>query len=429
LPLKSHKIGTSLKFDPNFLKTLTVLYAEDDEHARNTLNSILLKIFKKVYLAEDGRQGLEYFKRNYQTIDVVISDINMPHLSGMEFLKGVREIKNEIPFIFTTAHQEKEFLLGAIELGVYHYANKPVNVKEIILKVQESCYIQYQMTLAKHNQKEAQSYLNVINQVAIVSKTDLFGDLTFVNDMFCEITGYSQDELIGKNHNIIKHSDTTNDLYKEMWETIRSGQKWSGKLKNKTKDGDVYFVSANILPIYDDFDSEITGYMAIQFLTTNEENEKMRYKAYIRQITLEQKKIEMELKRQIVGLENKLYNEDYIGLLEDSSSKATSQNKKLLKQTDYYEEIIKNLQKEKLDIQKAAKEHYFNLFEENKSLKIQTALLNEKTTQSDIDFEKQTHEIYRLSEQVKSQAKIILDLKVVIEHRENQLNKYELSNN
>ncbi|MBI3873725.1 MAG: response regulator [Arcobacter sp.] len=197
-----------MNFDQNFLKTLTVLYAEDDSHARNTLSGILLKLFKKVFVAEDGRQGLEYFKRNYETIDVVISDINMPHMSGMEMLEGIRKIKKDIPFIFTTAHQERDFLVDAIKFGVSYYANKPVNIKEIIYKVQEACQAQYQFTVALHNHKEAQGYLNVINQVAIVSKTDLLGDITYVNEMFCRISGYEQSELMGASHNLIKHPET-----------------------------------------------------------------------------------------------------------------------------------------------------------------------------------------------------------------------------
>lgn len=318
-----------MTFDQNFLKTLTVLYAEDDAHARTTLSSILVKLFKKVFIAEDGRQGLEYFKRNYETIDVIISDINMPHMSGMEFLEGTRKIKKDTPFIFTTAHQENDFLLGAIKNGVYHYANKPVNIKEIIYKVQEACQVQYQFAIAMHNHKEAQGYLNVINQVAIVSKTDLLGDITYANEMFCNISGYDESEILGKSHNLVKHQDSSSELYKDMWEKLRTGQKWSGKLKNKAKDGDPYFVNANIFPIYDEFDSEIVGYMSIQFLTTSEENEKREYKAHIRQITLEQKKNEVELKKQIATLEKKLNNAEYIDILEENSSKATSQIKNL----------------------------------------------------------------------------------------------------
>jgi hypothetical protein len=127
-------------------------------------------------------------------------------------------------------------------------------------------------------------------------------------------------------------------------------------------------------------------------------------------------------------LEKKLNNAEYIDILEENSSKATSQNKKLVKQMDYYEEKIRNFEKEKVEIQKAAKEHFFNVMEENKTLKHQNSAMRKKLTQLEIDFEKQTHEVYRLNEQVNAQSKIVFDLKDVIEHRESQLAKYQKLN-
>ncbi len=414
-----------MNFDQNFLKTLTVLYAEDDEHARTSLSTILLKIFHKVYIAHDGRQGLEYFKKFHNEIDVVISDINMPHLNGMDMLKGIREIDDKVPFIFTTAHQENEFLLGAIKYGVYHYAKKPVDIKEIIYTVQEACQVQYQQTLANHNYKEAQAYLNVINQTAIVSKTDLLGDITYVNDMFCGISGYTQEELIGRNHNIVKDPDTSSEIYKELWETIREGKKWSGKLKNRTKDGEAYFVTANIFPLYDEFDNEIIAYMAIEFLTTDEENEKRGYKTHIRQMLVEQKRIEKELKDEVKSLKKKLGDAQYIDIIQENSSKTSSQNKKLLKQMKFYEEKIKAFEKEKLEIQKTAKEQYFKVLEQNKELQHYKKVATKKIEELEMLIEKQSREIFKLTDQISSQANIIIDLKDVIEHRESQLAKYQ----
>jgi PAS domain S-box-containing protein len=415
-------------FDQDFLKTLTVLYVEDDSHARTSLSSILVKLFKKVYITEDGAQGFEYFQKFGKDIDVVVSDINMPNMTGMEMLEAIREIDSKVAFIFTTAHQENDFLLGAIRHGVYHYANKPVDIKEIVFKVQEACQVQYEHTIAKHNYKEAQSYLNVINQVAIVSKADLMGDITYVNDMFCNITGYDEDELLGQSQNIIRHPDTSLETFQDLWTTIRSGERWNGKLKNLAKDGDPYFVNANIFPIYDDFDSEIIGFMSIQFLTTSEENEKREYKAHIRQMTLDQKKSEMDLRKQISILEKKLHNGEYIDILEENSKAVTTQNKKLKQQMDYYEDKIRNFEHEKLEIKKAAKEHFFNVTEENRVLGHKNSQLEKQFADMEKTIEKQKQEIYRLNEELNTQSRVVVDLKDVIEHREDQLAKYEKMN-
>ena len=410
-----------LDFDQNFLKTLTVLYAEDDKHARDTLVNILEKLVKKVYVAENGQQGFEYFKTFHDSIDIIISDINMPHISGLEFLEMVREKDKNIPFIFTTAHQENDFLLGALKFGVTHYANKPVNIKDLMLEVQSACLTQYQYAKTIHAQKEAQSYLSVLNQVAIVSKTDLIGEITYVNDTFCDISGYERDELIGETHNIIASKDTPIETYKNMWNTLRAKEKWQGKLKNKNKEGDPYFVNANIFPVFDQFDTHIVEYMSIQFLTTSEENEKREYKAHIRQLTLESKKIEDGLKSQIENLQKKINSAEYIEVLEETASKSSKHNKDLLKQTDYYEDQIRQMQQEKLDIQKKAKEHFFALNDEFKTLENKLRRKEKNLKESENKLEKQTQEIYNLNTKIDGHDKVVFDLKDVIEHLEDQL--------
>ncbi len=94
----------------------------------------------------------------------------------------------------------------------------------------------------------------------IISQTDAKGIITFANRMFCEISGYSVDELKGKPHNIIRHPDMPKAAFEKMWETIKGGQVWNGLVKNLRKDGRYYWVDTEILPIYTN--DKITGYVA-----------------------------------------------------------------------------------------------------------------------------------------------------------------------
>lgn len=119
------------------------------------------------------------------------------------------------------------------------------------------------ITESKKKEKQLKDYLKLIDQNIISSSTDLKGRITYVSEAFCEISGYTKEELIGKKHNIVKHPDTSNELYKEIWETIKNNETWEGEIKNKTKNGEHYWVKASISPIFNEDGTKI-GYTAIR---------------------------------------------------------------------------------------------------------------------------------------------------------------------
>ncbi len=90
-----------------------------------------------------------------------------------------------------------------------------------------------------------------LDQHAIVSITDVDGTIVYVNDKFCEISGYPRSELIGANHRILKSGEHSRVFYRTLWQTITSGQVWHGEIINRTKDGELYWVSATIVPLID----------------------------------------------------------------------------------------------------------------------------------------------------------------------------------
>ena len=106
-------------------------------------------------------------------------------------------------------------------------------------------------------------YKNAVDSSSIVSKTDKYGKITFVNDEFCRVSKYTKEELIGKNHNIIRHEDMPKEIFKDLWETIKSKQIWKGQIKNRAKDGTSYYVTSTIAPILN-LDDEIEEYLAIR---------------------------------------------------------------------------------------------------------------------------------------------------------------------
>lgn len=95
----------------------------------------------------------------------------------------------------------------------------------------------------------------------IVSETDTKGIITYANRKFCEISGYTKEELVGQSHNIIRHPDMPKEAFAKVWSTIKGGQIWHGLVKNLRKDGRYYWVETEILPSKNEL-GEITGYVA-----------------------------------------------------------------------------------------------------------------------------------------------------------------------
>ncbi len=102
-----------------------------------------------------------------------------------------------------------------------------------------------------------------LDQHAIVSITDIAGTIIYANDLFCQISGYRREELIGQNHRIVNAGWHDSALFRELWQTICQGQVWHGEIKNKAKDGHCYWVNATIVPFFDD-DGQPIQFVAIR---------------------------------------------------------------------------------------------------------------------------------------------------------------------
>lgn len=131
-----------------------------------------------------------------------------------------------------------------------------------------------------------QSYKNAMDANNIVSISDAEGKIIYVNEMFCQVSGYTEDELLGKQHNILRHPDMADKTFKELWETIRAKKVWKGVLTNRKKNGDAYIVDIAILPILDE-KGAIIEYIAIRHEITQlmKQKEALKRQAYIDEMT------------------------------------------------------------------------------------------------------------------------------------------------
>jgi len=241
---------------------LKLLYVEDNADAREMTAMILEDFFDKIVIAVDGEDGFEKFQEN--EIDLIITDINMPRLNGLDMIEKIRAIDDDVSILVLSAHNEDDFFIRSIKLNIDGYLLKPIDIDQfsnMLNKViQKNKYLQE----AKANLHFLQEYKKATNESSIVSKTDTKGIITYVNDSFCEISKYNKEELIGKNHNIVRHPDNPKSIFEDMWHTIRDKKQiWKGIVRNRAKDGRSYYVDSLVMPILD-LDNNIIEYISLR---------------------------------------------------------------------------------------------------------------------------------------------------------------------
>lgn len=125
------------------------------------------------------------------------------------------------------------------------------------------------ITNDKIKEKELKNQIEITDKNIIISTTDIHGNIISASEAFCKISGYTIEELRGKNHRIVRHPDMAKELYDDLWNKLKNEQVWRGEIKNRKKDGSYYWVDATISPIYS-IEEKLVGYTAIRKDITKE---------------------------------------------------------------------------------------------------------------------------------------------------------------
>ncbi|MGA1931565.1 diguanylate cyclase [Arcobacter sp. YIC-464] len=193
------------------LENISVLYVEDENDVREFTAKLLGSLVKKVYTAANGLEGLETFKEYSNEIDLIVSDINMPKMDGLEMCTQIKDINKEIPIVITSAHNDPNFLKRAIDVGVNTYAMKPIDLYQLVesmIKAIEPIILkreleQLNVSLESRVEQEVQklkSILDAQDNIVIVTNNDA---LTNVNKKFLEFFQVNSiDEFSSKTANI-----------------------------------------------------------------------------------------------------------------------------------------------------------------------------------------------------------------------------------
>src|SRR5690625_3008309 len=119
------------------------------------------------------------------------------------------------------------------------------------------------------NRPVTQSERDYADDERLIAETDLKGFIRSANASFCAVAGYTHDELVGQRHNIVRHPDVPREVFADFWRTIKAGERWTGVIKNRCKNGDHYWVKAFVSPIVRD--GEHVGYRSVRVKPTRGE--------------------------------------------------------------------------------------------------------------------------------------------------------------
>ena len=179
------------------LKNISILYVEDESDVREFTSKLLSSLLKNVFTAENGQDGLDLYKENINTIDLIVTDINMPKMNGIAMCEKIRELNKEIPIVVTSAHNDTDFLKKAIDVGVSTYAMKPIDLYQLIESITKAIepiflkkeLVTLNLSLESKIEMEIEkinSILDAQENIVIVTNKE---EITNINKKFLEFFG------------------------------------------------------------------------------------------------------------------------------------------------------------------------------------------------------------------------------------------------
>lgn len=245
-----------------------VLIVDDSLTNLNILSDMLSINGMKVISTRNGFEVMDILKKNRDT-SLILLDIVMPKITGYDICKLLKQDiqLKDIPVILVTSLDSDYDKLRGFELGAVDYITKPYYEKEVIAraKTHVELFENRKLLNSKINQKDAKinELHQYVDKYVIFSQTDLKGNITYVSEAFCNISGYKKEELLNQPHNIVRHSDMPKEAFADLWETIQSDKLWQGEVKNKAKDGSGYWVYSRVTSQKDEY-GNIIGYTSVR---------------------------------------------------------------------------------------------------------------------------------------------------------------------
>lgn len=222
-------------------KEFSILYLEDEKMIRESVVKILKRRYSKIYVGEDGEEGLELFSK--YNPDIIITDINMPKLSGIEMVKIIRQKNEEIPIIITTAYQNSSLLFEAIEARVDNFLLKPISKTRLLERV-DRC------SKKLHFQELSKIFYHTTQQMTKgMILVDKSGGILYANPAFLKVSGYSMEEVLESEFVSSSELCKPFQVSESIWKKIVSDENFSDEVLSVQKSNQKYYQARTVTPI------------------------------------------------------------------------------------------------------------------------------------------------------------------------------------
>jgi PAS domain S-box-containing protein len=410
------------------LAQATIAYIDDFDDKSSQIETLLKSQCKQLIRLENSQESTKAFKQHQDNIDLLIVALQSNTTFAFKLLEFLRnELQDwEMPVLAITDANDNKILTSVIKFKLSNLLIRPFKEGTALNIINEILSIEKTNKTIQNQRDKLQQFKTVLDKFNLICETDLKGIITYVNDRFCDVTGYSKEELVGKTHKIVRHSDTSDEIYKKMWEKLQSGKTWEGKLKNRDKQGEPYYIKIIILPIKDE-NGEVYKYMSSSFLISDIEQEKHKLKKFIVTQKLDQinskkttqeeinnkaRDLVLKAKQDAIGKEEKYIR--YIKELDEELKRLRIKNDRDKKQIAFlekeYKEYIENTDKEK----KIFQERLEKVLIAGRQSYEKSIFLKKKSDALDVKLKKSQEGIKTLQEYIDEYRNKIKELKDII---------------
>jgi len=228
-----------------YCENANVLFIAVDSPDNKKYLTYLKKLFTNIHMIHDENDALNLLENN--NFSLLITE-----LSSLKIINEKSSFVDIINTIVLFENTKEEYFLESLRLSLDAYIEKPFTF-EYLGSVLMKLVHKYSNELeSQNNINYINQYQKIINKSSIISKTNEEGIITYVNDNFCEISGYTREELVGTNHSIVQNLENPKIFYENIWHTIKDEKKsWEGVIKNNAKNGIPYYIKSIISPLLD----------------------------------------------------------------------------------------------------------------------------------------------------------------------------------